>query len=112
MEDNYFNFHSKTVGKNGMNASFDLQSGDWRVKQDVSHFKNEAKKEREKEEYFGLNKKSQYRKFATIPDIVALKLLEDHDLDLHHPDFMQHPANLKKLKRIIMSEYPELVVNK
>lgn len=112
MSKDYFNFYSKTAGKEGMNASFDLQSGDWRVKQDVDHFKNSAKIDREKEEYFGLSKKSQYRKFATIPDIVALKLLEDHDLDLHHPDFMNHPSNLKKLKKIIISEYPELVINK
>ena len=92
-KENYFNFHSKTVGKDGMKASFDLKDGDWRVTQNVDHYKNAAKVEREKEEYLGLNKKSQYRKFATIPDIIALKLLEDHDLDLHHPEFMQHPAN-------------------
>jgi hypothetical protein len=48
---------------------------------------------------------------ATIPDIVAIKILQDHHLDLHDPSFMQDPNNLKKLKTILMSEYRDLVVN-
>ena len=48
---------------------------------------------------------------ATIPDIVAIKILEDHKLDLHDPTFMQDPNNLKKLKTILITEYSDLVIN-
>ena len=70
----------------------------------------DAKIERDKQEYFGARKDG-YRKMATIPDIVAIKILQDHHLDLHDPSFMQDPNNLKKLKTILMSEYRDLVVN-
>jgi hypothetical protein len=48
---------------------------------------------------------------ATIPDIVALKILQDHKLDLHHQHFMSNPANLTKLKKILITEYRDLVIN-
>jgi len=48
---------------------------------------------------------------ATIPDIVAIKIFEDHKLDLHDPNFMSNPSNLTKLKKILVSEYADLVIN-
>ena len=106
-----FKFHSSTVGANkSIHAGFDLQSGDWQAVQDISQYKEAAKLDRDKQAYYGLAK-SGYRKMATIPDIVAIKILQDHHLDLHDPDFMGDPNNLKRLKRILITEYPDLVVN-
>lgn len=97
-------------GKNGMEASFDLETGHGYFQQDVSKFIDQAKLDREKQEYFGI-KKGGYRKLATIPDVIALKIFEDHHLDLHSQEFMSDPNNLKKLKTILHMEYRSLLVN-
>mgnify|MGYP000166814489 CR=1 FL=1 len=97
-------------GKNGMEASFDLETGHGYFQQDVSKFIDQAKLDREKQEYFGI-KKGGYRKLATIPDVIALKIFEDHNLDLHSQEFMSDPNNLKKLKTILHMEYRSLLVN-
>jgi hypothetical protein len=87
-----FKFHSATVGKEkGIQAGFDLQSGDWQAVQDI--------------------RKDGYRKMATIPDIVAIKILQDHNLDLHSPEFMHDPNNMKRLKHILFTEYRDILVN-
>ena len=105
-----FNFHSATVGKDGMQASFDLGSGEGFAQQDVTQYKEQAKKDREEQDYYGIRRDG-YRKLATIPDIVAIEILQNYGLDLHHPAFMSNPANLTKLKKILQSEYRDLLVN-
>lgn len=52
-----------------------------------------------------------YRKFATIPDSIALKILMDHGLDLHDPMFMHDKDKVAKFKKIFMEEYRDLIVN-
>jgi hypothetical protein len=107
-----FKFHSATVGKDkSIKAGFDLDSGNWEATQDISQYKEQAKLDRDRQEYYGLKKNSGYRKLATIPDIVAIKILQDHKLDLHDPAFMRDSNNIKKLKKILMSEYRDLLVN-
>ena len=106
-----FKFHSATVGKDkGIQAGFDLQSGDWQAQQDITAYRDQAKHDREKQDYFGIRKDG-YRKMATIPDIVAIKILQDHNLDLHSPEFMHDPNNMKRLKNILLTEYRDLLVN-
>jgi hypothetical protein len=106
-----FKFRSSTVEANkGIQAGFDLESGDWQATQDITQYKEQAKEDRDKQEYFG-HTKGGYRKMATIPDIVAIKILQEHHLDLHDPSFMQDPNNLKRLRTILLSEYRDLVVN-
>lgn len=110
-KENEFKFHSATVGaEKGMNAAFDLETQEWEAKQNISDFKEHAKLEREKQDYYGIRKDG-YRKLATIPDIVAIKILQEHKLDLHDPNFSSNPANMTKLKKILMSEYRDLLVN-
>jgi len=106
-----FKFRSSTVEiDKDIHAGFDLESGDWQATQNITQYKEQAKKDRDRQEYFGHTKGS-YRKMATIPDIVAIKILQDHNLDLHDPSFMGDPNNLKKLKSILLSEYRDLVIN-
>ena len=99
-----------TAGENQMKATFDLNTGDNYVEQNIDNYKLAAALEREKQEYHGLNK-SHYRKLATVPDIVAMKILTDHGLDLHDPNFSSDPNNFTRLKKILMSEYRDLLVN-
>lgn len=110
-KDNEFKFHSSTVGtQQGINAGFDLQTGDWEAQQDISQYLKDAKIERDKQEYYGVRKNG-YRKLATIPDIVAIKIMQDHKLDIHDPNFMKEPKNMVKLRKILMSEYRDLLIN-
>jgi len=110
--ENEFKFHSKTVNKDlGIQAGYDLNTNQWEAKQDITQYIDHAKLEREKQEYYGIRKDG-YRKMATIPDIVALEILQNHHLDLHDPAFMQDRKNLERLKKILISEYPDLLVNK
>lgn len=106
-----FTFRSATVNaKEGIKAGFDLSTGDWQAEQDISQYKENAKRDRDRQEYYG-HTKNGYRKMATIPDIVAIKILEDHKLDLHDPMFMRDENNLKKLRTILATEYRDLLVN-
>ena len=111
--ENEFSFQSATVNpKKGMKAGFDLQSAEWEVKQDVQQYKDQAKRDRDREQYFGRKKNnSGFRKMATIPDIVAIKINEDHGIDLHSTTFMRDRDKMKKLKYILQTEYPDLLVN-
>jgi len=109
--ENEFSFQSATVNpKKSMKAGFDLQSAEWEVKQDIQQYKDQAKRDRDREQYFGRINKG-YRKMATIPDIVALEILQKHKLNLHDQLFMNDKNNMKKLKTILMMEYPDLLVN-
>ena len=109
--ENEFSFQSATVDtKKSMKAGFDLQSAEWEVKQDIQQYKDQAKRDRDREQYFGRINKG-YRKMATIPDIVALEMLQNHKINLHDPLFMNDKDNMKKLKTILMMEYPDLLVN-
>ncbi len=106
-----FKFRSSTVeADKGINAGFDLQSGDWQATQDITQYKENARLDREKQDHYGIRKDG-YRKMATIPDIVAIKILQDHNIDLHDPAFMHDSNNMKKLKIILMTEYRDLLIN-
>jgi len=78
----------------------------FQLEQDVNAYKEYAAQQRELDS-FAANGRT-YRSFAIIPDIVAIDMLTKHGLDVHSPDFMQDPANLRKLKQIIESDYPLL----
>ncbi len=110
-KENNFTFSSATVDqKESIKADFDLQTGEWEAKQNIDQYKEHAKYERDRQDYFGKTKGG-YRKLATIPDIVAIDILQNHKLDLHDTNFMNNPANLTKLKKILMTEYRDLVIN-
>lgn len=81
----------------------------WQIEQDHKPFVDMIKEEKAagtKDNVMGA------RKFATIPDIVAIEVLMKHGIDIHDPAIMKDRAEMTKFKRIIMQEYPHLVVNK
>jgi len=83
----------------------------WRITQDLDPFLKQVKRERDLLADNSLAKKNHYRKFATIPDVIAIEIMENHGLDIHHPEFMKTPEEVQKLKRVIMREYPDLIVS-
>ena len=106
----WFDVSSATTKGKGLQGHFNLENGDGWFEQDVTAFIDKAKEDRDYAEQYG-QRKDGYRKFATVPDGIALKILKDHHINLHDPDFSQDPNNMKKLKTIIQMEYPALLVN-
>ena len=83
--------------------------GEWMVTQDINPYLKQAKLDREAQDYFGKNKG--FRKIATIPDIIAIEMKEKYGLDLHDPLFMQDENNTKRLRYIMKTYYPDLLIN-
>mgnify|MGYP003139506163 FL=1 len=111
-KENEFTFGSATIDpKKGIKAGFDLTTGNWEAKQDITQYLEKAKLDRDREAYFGKQNKSGFRKMATIPDIIAIKIKEDHGIDLHEQTFMKDRDKMKKLKYILQTEYKHLLVN-
>ena len=106
-----FKFQSATINpKESIKAGFDLKTGEWEATQNIQQYKEQAKLDRDRQDYFGKANKG-YRKMATIPDIVAIKINEDHGIDLHDPAFMHDKDKMIKLKHILRFEYPDLLIN-
>jgi hypothetical protein len=76
---------------------------DFRLEQDVSAYKEYAAQQRLLDTQ--AHSARQYRSYAILPDIVCIDILTKYGLDVHAPDFMDNPANLRKLKQIIDSDY-------
>jgi len=81
------------------NANYELE-------QNVNAYKEYAAQQREMDSVSHNGR--MYRSFAIIPDIVAIDILTKYDIDVHSPEFMSDPAQLRKLKQIIDSDYPLL----
>jgi hypothetical protein len=88
-------FKVKEVGEN------------FQLEQNVEAYKDYARESRYIDEGISHNGRN-YRSFAIIPDIVAIDILLKYKLDIHAPEFMSNPVNLRKLKQIIMTDYPDL----
>lgn len=89
--------------------SFKVKERDdqFRLEQNVEVYKDYAKQSRDQDELVGSTGRK-YRSFAILPDIVCIDILTKYGLDVHSQDFMSNPANLRKLKGIIDSDYPLL----
>jgi len=77
----------------------------WQIYQDEKPFIEQAKLDRE------ANKKTNtgYKKFATIPDIVAIEIKEKYGLDIHSQDFLHDSDKKAKLMTIIRNDYKYLM---
>ena len=104
-----------TVGNKGgagtLQGQFQYESGkatgesQWQIYQDEKPFLEQAKREREQTK----RNDSAYRKFATIPDIVAIEVLQKYGIDIHSPETMKDTAMMNKFRYIIKTEYPYLL---
>ncbi len=96
-EDNPYSFLVKTDEQN------------FQLEQDVRFYKEYAEQSRQRDEV--ASSKRKYRSFCIIPDIVAIDILTKYHLNIHDPNFMNDPAAVKRLKNIIMSDYPALLTS-
>jgi len=81
----------------------------FQLTQNVEAYREYAKEQRLKDEQAKSTRN--YRSFAIIPDIVAIDILTKYGIDVHAPDFLHHPELVKKLKQVIISEYPALLTS-
>ena len=78
----------------------------WQIYQDEKPFLEQAKQDRE-----ASKKKTDkgYKKFATIPDIVAIEVLQKYGIDIHDGTFLHDQDKKAKFMTIIRTEYPHLL---
>jgi hypothetical protein len=79
---------------------------DFRLEQKVDGYLEYAAQQRELDS--AASSKRQYRSFAIIPDIVAIDLLTKYNINVHSPDFLKNPAEVRRFRHIIETEYPKL----
>ena len=97
------------TANNSMASQLHYDKGEeltWKIYQDEKPFIEQAKMDRE-----ATKKKTDkgYKKFATIPDIVAIEVSQKYGIDVHDPDFMQDVDKKAKFMTIIRTEYPHLL---
>jgi hypothetical protein len=97
-------FRSQENNLNSFIVKTDEQN--YQLEQDIQAYKDYAASQREQDTFS--NNGRTYRSFAIIPDIVAIDILTKYGMDIHSPEFMHDPAQLRKLKQIIESDYPLL----
>ena len=83
---------------------YDHHGSSWRIEQDEKPFLEQAKADRET-----LKEVNGMRKFATIPDVVAIDINEKYGIDLHDPDTMLDREKMTRFKKIIAQEYAYLL---
>ena len=103
-----------TIGNNAAHRSlkgtinYDGVKGDsyWQIYQDEKPFLEQAKMDRE-----ASKKKTDkgYKKFATIPDIVAIEVKEKYGIDIHDTTFLHDKDKKAKFMTIIRQDYPHLL---
>ena len=102
MSTKWNDMHSSTMlgGLRGGIEMFDDRA-EWEVKQDISAYLDQAKFDRENAQM----QRGHMKKFATIPDIVAIEIAEKYGIDIHDPNTMSDVDKMKKFKYIIQTEY-------
>lgn len=100
-------FQSQDDNPHSFNVS--VNEKDFRLKQDVTGYKDYAERSRQEDEH--LSSKRQYRSFAIIPDIVSIDILTKYHINIHDPEVMKDPATMRRFKNIIISEYPHLLTS-
>lgn len=103
------------LNQSGLKASIQydktksVDDSTWHLEQDERPFLEQAKRDREAGT---IDTQSGYRKFATIPEIVAIEIKDKHGIDVHAEDFFHDVDKKARFFTIIRQDYPHLVVNK
>lgn len=84
---------------------------DFRVEQDIQHYKDYASGMREKDRYLSGARSTNYRPFCIIPDVVAIDLKLKYGIDIHAPEFMSDQPTKMRFAQIMRTEYPELLTS-
>ena len=92
----------------GMSMTLDYDSDKTNAQfyQDEKPFLEQAKMDREK---VTKDNKLGAKKFATIPDIVAIEINEKYGIDLHDPATGSDKDKMTRFKYIVRTQYPYLL---
>ena len=77
----------------------------WKIYQDEKPFLEQAKQDRETMS----GDVNGFKKFATIPDLVAIEVKEKHGIDIHAYDTMHDKDKMARFMLIVKQEYPYLL---
>lgn len=97
--------------REGFGGTFEYDAGKmdgeymWTLTQDEKPFIEQAKLDREEQSKRDIG----YKKFATIPDIVAVEIMMKHGIDIHDADTFRDKSLMNKFYYIVKTEYPYLV---
>lgn len=94
------------VTAGGLKAQIDTETLEFKATQDHRPFVEQARQDRENQRSM---KDIGYKKACTIPDIVAIEINFKYGLNIHDPMFMHDSDAVKKLMKIVRSEYPYLL---
>jgi DNA-binding LytR/AlgR family response regulator len=86
-----------------------LDDSKFRLEQSTEQYVDYAKASRDADA--GAKATRNYRSWAIIPDIVAIDVLARYGIDIHAPEFMHHPDQVRRFKQIIQSEFPYLLTS-
>ena len=78
----------------------------WEMRQDETPFLEQAKQDREASKKVTANG---YKKFATIPDIVAIEIAQIYGINIHEPETLHDRDKMNTFKRIIATDYKHLL---
>ena len=95
---------------NSMKGQIDYHedgSHEYKIYQDEQAFMDQAKTDRENAAH--QKKDLGYKKFATIPDIVAIDIKEKWGIDIHEPTFMHDDHKKARFMQIIKENYAGLM---
>ena len=98
--------HNNITGSLSGGIELDGYQSNWTVTGDIEAAKETVKQAREA----GPNKKTHFRHMAEIPHIIVLELLTKHNLDILDSEFLKNPANMNRLRYLLKTEYPDLLV--
>lgn len=84
-------------------------TGGFLLEQDIQAYKEYCKQAREmtSKQVGGV----EYKPLFLMPDIVAVKIMMDHGIDIHAADFMHDTEKKRKVRQIVKSEYPDLLLS-
>jgi hypothetical protein len=85
---------------------------DGKIKYEVLYYEDatpllaETRRERDKEQVLRANKKSEYKKMASVDWNVAMKIRAEHGVD---PFNLRTPADTRKYFQILQRDYPQFL---
>ena len=78
---------------------------EYEARQEIQPFLDQAKYDRENAKM----QRGHMKKFATIPDIVAIEIDQKYGINIHDPNTMSDRNKMQRFKKIIMTEYKYLL---
>ena len=102
----WMNLRSKTK-PDGLVADADIRDDrvEYEVRQEMDPFLDQAKYDREN----NTMKHGHVKKYATIPDLVSIEIMNKYGINIHDPETMGDADKMKKFKHIIQTEYKHLM---